>query len=275
MDVSGKKAVITGASSGIGRAVALVLAREGADIMLVARDEVRLASVRQEIEAMGRRALITLCDTTKDDDVAAMKDKVISSFGTIDILVNNAGVATRGRLEAYTIADWQGLINTNLFGYVRCISAFLPLFLQRRSGYIINVSSVLGLGYSGDVLNTTYITTKSAIIGLSEAMVGYKKQGIKVSCFCPGAVATNIAQNARFIGSAEEIEQMRMKDQSRCASSSLPQSEEVAEALLEGIRREDFLILPDDELAEMLLQQGYDVGKLNSFLKNPPEKALK
>jgi NAD(P)-dependent dehydrogenase (short-subunit alcohol dehydrogenase family) len=274
MDFKGKNAVVTGSSGGMGKGIALALAREGANIVLTSRNVPKLEEVKKEVEALGCRAVVIKCDTSRDDDVFNMKDAAIKAFGKIDILINNAAVGIRGRLEDTKMADWEYLINTNLLGYIRVNQAFLPHFMANKSGYIVNVSSIQALGYTPGTQNIPYIVTKAGIISLSECLFGYLGPlGIKVSCLIPGGVITDIGINARFVGSEETIKEMKAMDAAftKKAKSEKPAfrfltPDELAAGLLEGMKKEDYIISVPD-FRTMLKEQGRDIDMLNAFLK--------
>jgi NAD(P)-dependent dehydrogenase (short-subunit alcohol dehydrogenase family) len=272
MDFKGKTAVVTGSSGGIGAAVAVALAREGADVVLASRNIKNMEAVRDEIEAMGRKSLAIACDVSKDESVATMKDKAIKAFGNIDILVNNAGVGVRGLLEDISLDDWRYIINTNLMGYIRNVQAFLPHFTNRGSGYIVNVSSIQALGYVPEPLNIAYITTKAGIIGFTECIHGYlKPKGIKVSCLIPGAVRTEIQTNSRYVGPPDRVK--KMIDDSK-EFSKLPiflSSKQEADGLIEGMKKEEFLILVPETMKQMTKGQGWDLDVFNGYVANPPK----
>ena len=146
MLLTGKTAVITGGSRGIGRAIAVALAREGANVAVIyagntaaAEETVRL------IEAAGARAVALQCDVAQEEAVAAMVKAVMEAFGTIDILVNNAGITRDGLLMRMKQADWQAVINTNLNGMFYCAKEVTKIMMKKRSGAIVNLSSVVGL----------------------------------------------------------------------------------------------------------------------------------
>jgi short-subunit dehydrogenase len=267
VDFKGKTAVVTGSSGGIGRGVAIALAKEGVDVVLASRNVPNMEAVKKEIEALGRRAVVIKCDVSKDEDVFKMRDAAIKAFGRIDILINNAGVGVRGLLENVKMADWEYIVNTNLLGYVRNVQAFLPHFMERKSGYIVNVSSIQALGYTAEKLNIPYITTKAGILGLSECLFGYLgPMGIKVSCLVPGAVNTEISNNSRFVGSPEQIQKMKDDAAQFWKLPIFLTPEQEANGLIEGMKKEDYIILVPDS-RKMLMPQGRDIDKLNSFLK--------
>ena len=145
MEIQGKIAVVTGAASGIGRSMALALAREGADLVLADLNRDGLAEVRSEIEAMGRRGLAIPADVTKLKDLQNLYNQSISEMGPVDILVNNAGVHMTGPVDKMTIDDWKWIVDINLWGVVNGINVFLPHMLDRGSGYIVNTASSAGL----------------------------------------------------------------------------------------------------------------------------------
>jgi 3-oxoacyl-[acyl-carrier protein] reductase len=270
VDFKGKTAVVTGSSGGMGKDIAIALAKEGADIILTSRNVPKLEQVKKEIEALGRRAVVIKCDTSRDDDVFSMKDTAIKAFRKIDILINNAAVGIRGRLEDTKMADWEFLINTNLLGYIRVVQAFLPHFVANQSGYMVNVSSIQALGYTPGTQNIPYIVTKAGIISLSECLFGYLGPlGIKVSCLIPGGVLTDMGINARFVGSDETIKEMKAMDAAfakQAKSNRFLTPDELAAGLLAGMRKEDYIISVPD-FRSMLKEQGRDIDMLNAFLK--------
>ena len=271
MDFKGKTAVVTGSSGGIGAAVAIALAREGADVVLASRNMGNMQKVKKEIESFGRRAVAIECDVSQDDSVTAMKDKAINAFGNIDVLINNAAVGIRGLLEDISLDDWRYIINTNLMGYIRNVHAFLPHFMERGSGYIVNVSSIQGIGYVPEPLNSAYITTKAGIIGFTTTIHGYLKQkGIKVSCLIPGAVRTEIANNSRYIGPPERVKEMldQAKEMYKIPIFLTPEQE--ADGLIQGMKNEEFLIFVPANMIQMFKQQGLDMEAYNAYIANPP-----
>ena len=271
MDFKGKKAVVTGSSGGIGKAIAIAMAKAGADVVLASRNIPNLEAVKKEIESIGRKAVVVKCDTADDASVAAMKDKAIKAFGNIDILVNNAAVGIRGSLEDVSLDDWRYIININLMGYVRNVHAFLRHFIERGSGYIVNVSSVQALAYGAEMLNTPYITTKAAITGLTDCLSAYlRPKGIKVSCLIPGGVITNIAENSRFVGSEERKKELRDRDTQLTRGPMFLTAEQCAEGLMAGMKKEDYLILVPERMGEMLKAQGRDIERYNAYVANPP-----
>ncbi len=272
MEFKGKTAVVTGSSGGIGKAVAVALAREGADIVLASRNMANMQIVTKEIEGLGRKALAIECDVSRDESVESMKDKAIEAFGSIDILINNAAAGVRGLLEHISLDDWRYIINTNLMGYVRNVHAFLPHFTERGSGYIVNVSSIQALGYMPEPLNIAYITTKAGILGFTSAIHSYLRgKGIKVSCLLPGAVRTEISNNSRFVGPPELIKKMQDDAREFWKLPVFLTPEQEADGLLEGMKKEQFLILVPATMTQMAKAQGWDLDIFNQYVANPPK----
>jgi short-subunit dehydrogenase len=272
MDFKSKTAVVTGSSGGIGKAIAISLAKEGVDIVLASRNMSGMKDAQRQIEALGRKALAIECDVAKDDSVESMKEKALEHFGNIDILVNNAGVGVRGLLEDIGLDDWRYIINTNLMGYIRTVQAFLPHFMERKSGYIVNVSSIQALGYVPEPLNIAYITTKGGIVAFTSCIHGYlKPMGIKVSCLIPGAVKTGISDNSRFVGSPEKIKKMQDDAKEFWKLPIFLSPEQEAEGLISGMKKEEFLILVPENMKKMAKGQGWDLDVYNQYVANPPK----
>lgn len=269
MDFKGKKAVVTGSSFGIGRAASVLLAKEGADIILAARSVDKLAEVKKEIETLGRKAVAIECDVSQDESVTAMKDKAIEAFGNIDVVINNAGVGIRGSLEDVSMDDWRYIVNTNLFGQIRVVHAFLPHFEQRGSGYYCNVSSIQAMGYGMEDLNIPYVATKAGIIGFTNGISSYlRNKGIKVSILIPGGVYTNIGGSSRFIGSPERQAQLRERDSHMTEVPGFLTAEQCAAGMIEGMKKEQYMILTPPRMADMLKAQGTDIDVFNEYVKN-------
>lgn len=271
MEFRSKTALVTGSSGGIGKSVAITLAKEGADIVLASRNMENMEAVKKEIEKLGRKAIAVRCDVSKDKDVTDMKDKAIDIFGNIDILVNNAAVGIHGLLEYVSLDDWKYIINTNLMGYIRNVTAFLPHFIERGSGYIVNVSSIQALAYGSDPLNSAYITTKAGILGLTECLSAYlRPKGITVSCLIPGAVKTEIHRNSRFVGTEEQKKKMQAEAEEIFKLPMFLSPGQCAAGLLEGMKKEEYLIVVPAQMVEMAKEQGRDIVKLNAWAANPP-----
>jgi len=267
MELKGKTALVTGSSGGIGKEIALALAKEGADIILASRNVPNMEAVAREIESFGQRAVPVRCDVADDNSVIEMKDRSIEMFGGIDILINNAAVGVRGLPEDISLDDWNYIINTNLMGYIRTITAFLPHFLERGNGYIVNVSSVQALSYGSEILNTAYITTKAGILGYTSCLSAYlRPKGIVVSCLVAGGFKTEISHNTRFVGTKENIKKMQDDNEKFWSLPILLPPERCAAGLLEGMKRDEYLILVPPDMTEMVKNQGLDVMAHNAWV---------
>jgi NAD(P)-dependent dehydrogenase (short-subunit alcohol dehydrogenase family) len=196
----GKVAVVTGGASGIGRGIALELARRGAGVTIADINTTRLDTTVAELRDIGADAIGVRCDVTSDDDVDQLRDEAIEQFGHVDVLCNNAGVAVLGPPERVAIADWEWILQVNVLGLVRGVRSFVPAMLERGSGHVVNTASVAGIwAYTWDA--APYITSKFAAYGFSEALARtLRPQGIDVTVLCPGLVATNLAETARQSG---------------------------------------------------------------------------
>ena len=197
---AGKVAVVTGGASGIGRAIALELARRGASVALADINETRLEATVAEVLDLGVDALGFRCDVTSDEEVDLFRDATNNRFAHVDVLCNNAGVAVLGPPERVAMADWEWILQVNVLGLVRGVRAFVPAMVARGSGHVVNTASVAGTwAYTWD--SSPYITSKFAAYGFSEALARtLRPQGIGVTVLCPGLVTTNLAETARQSG---------------------------------------------------------------------------
>jgi short-subunit dehydrogenase len=193
--IRGKKALVTGAASGLGRAIALALARQGADLYLLDIDEARLSAVVAEAEQHGIAAVGAICDVACPDQVSAQIGEVLKEWNKLDILVNNAGVAYYGPTERMTAEQWQRLLAINLLAPIQFTRELLPTLLEQPEAHIVNVCSIAGLVASGRL--TAYHVSKYGLVGFSEALrAEFDRRGLGVTALCPGLVRTNIFQAA-------------------------------------------------------------------------------
>jgi NADP-dependent 3-hydroxy acid dehydrogenase YdfG len=188
MGIRGKVVAITGASSGIGRATAALLARNGALVALGARDEARLAGVAQEIAAAGGRAVFRPTDVRRRDDLEALVALAVAEGGRLDVIVNNAGIGPVSRFDALRVDDWDAMIDVNLRGTLYGIAAALPVFARQGSGHVINVVSTAGLRIVPTM--GVYAATKNAVRTATEALRQEAGPGLRVTEISPGMTAT-------------------------------------------------------------------------------------
>lgn len=196
MRLQGKTAVITGSASGMGKSMALLFAKEGANVVVADINEAAINAVVEEIKAAGGQAQGVVTNVTKEDDVARMIDTAVSSYGKLDILVNNAGIMdAMMSAEAVTDEMWERVMAINVTGPMRAIRKAIPLFKAQGHGVIVNTASVGGL--FGSRAGAAYTASKHAVIGLTKN-VGFQfgKLGIRCNAIAPGAVATNIGIGA-------------------------------------------------------------------------------
>ena len=198
-----KVAVITGAASGIGRAIACALTDRGAHIVAVDLDDDGVRALADELSNRGGAALPQHADVAESVAFERIRDAALQRFGRIDVVVNNVGVLTNGLPEDIPVSEWQRILDINLMSLVRSNAAFLPLLLGQGSGHLVNTASFAGLfTYSYDRL--PYAATKAAIVSISEGLAIYlRPKNIGVTLLCPGPVLTNIAAAVpRFGGGA-------------------------------------------------------------------------
>ena len=192
-----KAAIVTGASSGIGRATALALAKHGACVALAARRETALSELASEIQNLGRKALILPTDVTQPDAVEGMVQKVLEQWGRVDILIANAGEYIQGPIADLDLADLQRSLDVNYFGGVYSIKAVLPHMLARKSGHIVAVTSMDGkIGLPPDA---PYVSAKFALTGFLEVLrQEVNDHGIAVTNVMPGRVDTVMIEHLNF-----------------------------------------------------------------------------
>ncbi|MDX6275342.1 MAG: hypothetical protein QOJ92_2552 [Frankiales bacterium] len=195
IDLAGKTAFITGASRGIGRAIAIAYAEAGADVALVARDESALAEVRKEVEAAGRKAVVLTCDVTDRDRVHEVVSSAIGELGHIDIVVNNAGgTSFMAPFTDLRFSGWEKVMRLNVDSIVHVCQAIGPHLLERGTGSVINVASVAGLG--GTPSLSPYGASKAAVISLTRSLaMEWGHKGVRVNALCPGWTATDLNRN--------------------------------------------------------------------------------
>ncbi|PEN12533.1 oxidoreductase [Longibacter salinarum] len=245
-DLSGKSAIVTGASSGIGEATARRLAAEGAGIALAARRTDRLEDLQAEIEADGGEAIVVATDVTDREQVQALADATLAAFGSIDILINNAGVMPLSFIKNLHEDEWEQMVDVNVKGVLHCVGAVLPTMLEQESGHIVNVSSTAGRRlFPGGAV---YCGTKHFVRALSEGM---RKElaphhNIRVTSIQPGAVDTELTNT---ITDEEVIEMF----EERHSGIEPLESDDIAESILyvvtapDRVDVEELMVLPSDQ----------------------------
>ena len=213
MQLDGQVAIVTGAGTGIGRSAALLLANEGAAVVVAARTVSDLESLVAEIEAAGGRALAVPTDVTVEEQAEALVQKTVETYGRVDILVNNAGTNVRAPIDKVTTPDWNVILATNLNGTFYCTRAAIPHMMSQHFGKIINVSS--GAGKRGSATRAAYSAAKHAVVGFGDAVQkDMKEAGISVTAVCPGPIDTpmrafnNPGEDTSLLIGADEVGQV-------------------------------------------------------------------
>jgi NAD(P)-dependent dehydrogenase (short-subunit alcohol dehydrogenase family) len=191
-DLTGKTALVTGASRGIGRALAVGLAAAGADLVLSARDEALLREVQAEVEGLGRKAVVLPADVTDADACRGLVDGTVEAFGALDVLVNNAGGSSfMGPFTDLRFSGWEKVMRLNVDSIVHLTQAVGRHMLERGSGSVVNVASVAGL--TGTPTLAAYGASKAAVISLTKSLaLEWGVHGVRVNALCPGWTRTDL-----------------------------------------------------------------------------------
>jgi 3-oxoacyl-[acyl-carrier protein] reductase len=216
-------AVVTGAGRGIGRAIALKFAAEGADVVCVSRTAENSEKVAGEIRALGRKAWAHALDVADADAVNAAAEKILAEAGKVDLLVNNAGVTRDGLIMRMSDADWDVVLDTNLKGAFLVTKAFSRAMIRQRAGRIINLSSVIGL--IGNAGQCNYAASKAGLIGFTQSAAReLASRGITVNAIAPGFIETDMTSGLK--------EEMRVALLKQIPLGSFGQAEDIAGAAL-------------------------------------------
>jgi short-subunit dehydrogenase len=232
--IRGKRALVTGVASGIGRAVAIRLATEGLDLFLVDIDEAGRQATMAECRQTGVEVVGRQCDVGQPAEVSAVVADVLARWDGVDILVNNAGITYYGHTAEMSAEHWDQLLRVNLYSHVQFTRELLPSLLARPEAHIVNVCSMFGL--VGMPKLAAYCTTKFALVGLSDALrAEYGRYGLGVTALCPGFVRTNLFTSAPLPPAAKSH-----KIPPRIFSTT---PERVAAATVRAIRRNRRLVV--------------------------------
>ena len=255
--LQGKVAVVTGAASGIGRALADRLGAEGMRVVLADIEEKELAAATAEVTDTGVEAIAVATDVSSADSVNALRDRAVDHFGAVHVVCNNAGVAPTGPVLESTAADWEWVIGVNLMGVVHGVLAFGPLLVDQSDGHIVNTAS--GAGLIPTPTMGPYCATKHAVVGLSETLY-HELAGtdVGVSVVCPGFVRTNIFFSERNrptdLGGRMDYEEDRQAMQEVIASAGTDPSV-VADGAVDAIRSGQLFVLPHPELVPIVRER--------------------
>lgn len=238
---AGKVVLVTGAASGLGRAMAVAFAEAGSDLVIADVNEPGLKETAGMVEATGGRCVQRRVDVSSREQMEEMAGAVLDEFGRVDILVNNAGVAVGGELADIPIDDLEWIMGINLMGEMYGTRLFLPGMLERGRGHIVNVSSVSGFVVLP--FHIPYTTTKFGVAGMTEALrVEAGCHGVGVTLVCPGAIRTGIMSNARLHG-PDPVRDKAGGWWTRLLAGRGSEPEDVARRVLDAVRDNRFLLL--------------------------------
>jgi NAD(P)-dependent dehydrogenase (short-subunit alcohol dehydrogenase family) len=263
-----KVAVITGAASGLGRAMADRCAQEGMKVVLADVEREPLAKTEASMKASGATVLAVRTDVSQAPDVEALARKALEAFGAVHLLCNNAGVGTGAApIWESTIADWEWVIGVNLWGVIHGIRVFVPIMLKQDTDcHIVNTASVAGLISSPGL--GAYKVTKHAVVTLSETLyheLAERTARVSVSVLCPGVVSTRIMESARnrpgHVSPTEALDPAsakRWEALRQQVAAGMPPGQ-VADAVFEAIRNDHFYILTHPELQDFVRSRMEDI----------------
>ncbi|WP_409303320.1 3-ketoacyl-ACP reductase [Peribacillus sp. SCS-155] len=201
--INGKTAIVTGAGRGIGRAVAVELAKEGVNVGLIGLTPENLRKTEEELKPYGVKTSVATADVSNLDSVLAAFDSIKSELGSIDILINNAGTAKFGGFLELAPEEWEKIIQVNLMGVYNATRAVLPGMIEQKSGDIINISSTAG--QKGAPVTSAYSASKFAVLGLTESlMLEVRKHNIRVTAMTPSTVVTDLANENNLLNGNED-----------------------------------------------------------------------
>jgi NAD(P)-dependent dehydrogenase (short-subunit alcohol dehydrogenase family) len=253
--LEGKVCIVTGGANGIGRALCLAFAGEGAQVIVADRDLVRA----EEVAALARGKAFS-CDVARESEIAALVQSVLAGSGRIDLFASNAGIARGGGAEAPD-ADWQQSFAVNLMAHVWAARHVLPSMIARGQGYLLATASAAGLLTSLGA--APYAATKHAAVAFAEWLsITHHHQGIRVSCLCPQGVSTDLLTQAMSFPAGKAI----------LAAGAVLSPDEVAKATVQGLADERFLILPHPEVTTYLQRRAQDHERWLSSMRALQQK---
>ena len=278
-DLRGKKCLITGAASGIGRATAVAAAREGAELFLTDIQEDALQGVADEIRAPGGTVRVARpADVSDHAAVVALADEVHGAHGSMDVVMNIAGISTWGSVDRLTHEDWRRQVDVNLMGPIHVIECFVPPMIEAgRGGHLANVSSAAGL--FGFPWHAAYSAAKFGLRGISEVLrFDLRRHGIGVSLVCPGAVATPLAGTVQIVGVDRENPRVRKLTQNFERRAKSP--EQAAKSILRGVKKGRYMVYTSNDIrfghfVQRKLAKPYEIAMqaMNDRLTAVAEKA--
>lgn len=285
--LQGKNCLITGAASGIGRSLALGLAKEGMNLFLVDIDMEALEETRREIVCSGAKVFTARCDVSKLEDFKRIAGDVSLQMGTLDLLINNAGIAAGGLVESIEPGQWEHVLAVNTWSIIYSISVFLPGMLERGSGHIVNVGS--GAGIVGIPYHIQYVVSKFAVVGITEALyseIKHAYKGIDFSVICPTYLKTNIIQRTpiriskKLVKrvSQEELEQREEEFRENFwekYTKGAPPVDKVVKKYIRGIKKGKLYIFDTPQLRVASVLKGFSDSVYRNILRSEGRGHLK
>lgn len=252
-----KRVFITGAGSGLGKAVALRFAREGWQVAVTDVDLAAATQTLAEVVAAGGSGFADVCNVTSEESFAAIAARLKREWNGVDVLVNNAGVATKGTVAESSIEQWQWVLNINLLGCVRGARAIVPLLTEQGSGHVVNIASFAGI--ANPPAMASYNAAKAAVISLSETLRHeMEPHGVGVSAVCPSFFKTNLIATSRQASPEQGDEPAPQMDRivQRLMDKSAVTADSVAGDIFDAVRDKRFLVLVNaDDKRQVLLKR--------------------
>ena len=276
-ELAGKVAAVTGAASGLGRAMALAFADEGMHVALADVDERNLERTRQEIASRNVKTLATRVDVSKAADVDAFAERTVTELRGVHLVCNNAGVSIAGPVWEAAEADWQWILGVNLWGVIHGVRAFAPRLIAQDAGHIVNTASVAGLISPPGM--GAYNLTKHAVVALSESLqhdLRERGSAVGVSVLCPAYVPTGIAESERnrpreLQGTKKSAEALAKEAMlKRAVAAGKLSAEQVAQAVVAAVKQGRFYILTHPAIKSAIRARFEDI-----LGERPPRDPLK
>jgi len=267
-ELNGKVAVVTGASSGLGRATALALAREGMRVAIVDVDVAGLDKLAKELAGQGVKALKQRTDVTRGDEMDALAERVFDELGGAHLLCNCAGVSLSAPVWETTVGDWQWTIGVNVWGVIHALRAFVPRFIAQDSGHVVNATSIAGL--ISPPGSGAYSAGMHAVVSLSETLHHDLKEvgsSVGVSVLCPAYIPTGSPESEakrpkEFANPPREISPLQRAKQAmlrKAAQSGRISEDQVAQMLISGVKANRFYILTHPRIKGAIEDRMHDI----------------
>jgi len=264
-ELAGKVAVVTGAASGIGRALSDAFAAEGMHVVMADIEDDALEVAAKEVGAGGTKVLAVRTDVSNGADVDALAARAVDEFGTFHVVCNNAGVGSGGTMWELTEADWAWVLGVNLWGVIHGIRAFVPRLVEQNEGHVVNTGSIAGL--TSAPMMGPYNASKHAVVTISETLqreLALNASTVRVSVLCPGFVQTRIAESDRNRPEhlrnpvESEMNEVGRELLKQIIASGLPAAE-VARQVVDAVKTERFYVLPHPEMKSIVRTRMDDI----------------